>query len=142
MASLEDYAKDELIAAGMMKEKGDMYAEYNKMCAEAVLELIRVFAKQGHSGMSAGITLGMFKRVAAFEPLTSLQGTDDEWNEIGENEYQNKRCGHVFKKNGQAYDSEGKVFRESNGTCWTKYESRVDIEFPYTPTKEYVDVEE
>ena len=44
--------------------------------------------------------------------------------------------------NGQAWDSQGRIFRESNGSCFQSAESRVDITFPYTPKREYVDVEE
>ncbi len=56
--------------------------------------------------------------------------------------WQNKRCFRVFKdsKDGPVYDIEGKVFREPDGACFTNGDSRVAVVFPYTPTREYVDV--
>jgi len=85
-------------------------------------------------------TINLFERVARFEPLISLTGEDNEWYEVGEGTYQNKRCSHVFKENGQAYDIDGKVFREPNGNCYTSGKSRVNITFPYTPKTEYINV--
>lgn len=55
--------------------------------------------------------------------------------------HQNKRCSHVFKdKDGNAYDIDGKVFREPDGCCFTSKDSFVPVTFPYTPKTEYVDV--
>jgi hypothetical protein len=56
--------------------------------------------------------------------------------------WQNNRCCHVFKDNaGNAYDIDGKIFREPDGACYTSRDSRVPVTFPYTPVREYVDVE-
>ena len=55
--------------------------------------------------------------------------------------WQNNRASHVFKcSDGQAYDIEGKIFRDKAGHCYTNRDSRVDVTFPYTPKREYVDV--
>ena len=109
-----------------------------------VLELLRVFADEGHSGSTAPYTVNMFKKLAMFEPLVPLTGEDWEWAEVSDGVFQNKRCSRVFKQadrfNGQAYDLDGRVFREPNGSCYTSKESRVPITFPYTPKTEYVDV--
>lgn len=134
--SLEERAKFELEKAGFFSKD----QLYGGMLGNAVMELMRVFAAQGHSGMSAAVTIRAFSRVAKFKPLTPLTGEDDEWNKVGDGEFQNRRCSHVFKNETGAYDSQGRVFREPNGTCWTRRESRVPITFPYTPTTEYVDV--
>jgi len=108
---------------------------------DSVLELIDCFAAQGHSGLSAPYCIAYFKTLASFEPLGPLTGEDDEWVAINNDMYQNKRCGHVFKKNdGQAYDSNGIVWRGPNGNCFTNSDSRVNITFPYTPKTEYHDV--
>lgn len=53
-------------------KKSDEY-EYLKMCAKAAVELMNVFTKQGHSGMSAGLTINMFKTLAnggVLSPIT------------------------------------------------------------------------
>ncbi len=133
---IETYAREELRRAGWFDED----AMYGDMMPNAVLAMARQFADEGHSGMSASIAVALFKDVAMFKPLTPLTGDDDEWSECGEGVFQNKRCSHVFRENGQAYDIEGRIFREPDGCCYTSRDSRVDVEFPYTPTREYVDV--
>ena len=118
----------------------------NKWIQENVLELIRAFSKQGHSGFSAPYCIETFKKLALHEPLVPLSGNDDEWNEVGDGVFQNNRCSHVCKQSdrfdGQAYDIQGRVFREQNGCCYTSCESHVLVTFPYTPTIEYVVVAE
>jgi hypothetical protein len=139
MSNLIDYARTELEAIGAFTTEGDFYGG---MTGKAVMELIEVFAAQGHSGMSASLVRGLFNKLAAYEPLRPLTGDDSEWNEVGVGVFQNKRCSHVFKENGEAYDSEGKIFREPSGVCYTSKDSRVNIIFPYTPNMEYIDVPE
>lgn len=107
-----------------------------------VLAMVGMFADEGHSGMSAPYTIGLLMKLLAFEPLTPLTGADDEWNEVGEGQWQNRRCSHVFKDaTGHAYDINGRIFREPSGSCFTSHDSRVTVVFPYTPTREYVDVD-
>lgn len=132
-----EHAKRELQAIGYKlddKEEGP-----NKWMVEGIFELLEVFSKQGHSGFSAPYAARTFAKLALYEPLGPLTGDDSEWVEIGHGLYQNARCAHVFKENGQAYDAEGRIFRDPDGTCVTNRDSRVNITFPYTPTREYVD---
>lgn len=140
-SSSELHALREFRAAGYTPLDQPQEDGPNKWMQESVLELIRVFSKQGHSGMSAGYCIEMFCKLAKFEPLVPLQGTDDEWNEVSDEIWQNNRCSHVFKgADGRAYDINGRIFREPNGCCYTGYGSRVYVTFPYVPTSEYVDV--
>jgi hypothetical protein len=136
MSNLETFAKSELERAGMFSPDSD----YSGMMGDAVMKMVKLFADEGHSGFSASLAINLFERVARFEPLTPLTGTDDEWMEIGEGEYQNVRCSHVFKNKDGAYDIQGRVFREPGGSCYTNFDSRVAVTFPYTPKIEYVDV--
>lgn len=137
MSNLETFAKDELTRAGFFNEDGD----YGGMLGEAVMKMVKLFADEGHSGHSAHLAINVFERVARFEPLTPLTGADDEWMEIGEGQYQNRRCSHVFKGgDGRAYDIQGRVFREPSGACFTNRDSRVYVTFPYVPKVEYVDI--
>jgi hypothetical protein len=136
MGNLELHAKKEMEIAGLF-DKG---SAYDGLLGPAVMKMIKVFADEGHSGYSARMAVDIFEKVARFEPLTPLTGTDDEWHEVGPGVYQNVRCSHVFKENGQAYDIDGRIFREPNGSCFTNVESRTPVTFPYTPTREYVDV--
>lgn len=135
--NLETYAEKELRLAGWF----DNDSLYGDMMGKAVMKMVREFSVEGHSGMSGSVALSVFKQVSSFKPLTPLTGDDDEWNEIGDGRYQNKRCGRVFKDEDGAYDSEGRIFREPNGACFGRRESRVRISFPYSPTTEIVDVD-
>ena len=103
-----------------------------KMCVE--------FEKAGHSGFSANYAANILNKLLRYEPVLPLTGNDDEWQEVGDGVFQNLRCPRVFKENGQAYDIEGKVFKEPSGACFTNEKSRVEITFPYTPTTEYLGV--
>jgi len=131
------HAKRELAASLKSKEDGP-----NKWMADNLIELLAVFSAQGHSGVSAGWCISSFRALANFEPLGPLTGADSEWFEHADGHFQNNRCGHVFKdgKYGQAYDTEGRIFREPSGACFISKDSRVPVTFPYTPKREYVDV--
>lgn len=139
--NLEIHAERELRLAGWFDTDGF----YSDMLGHAVLRMVREFADEGHSGMSAGLAVSLFKEVASYKPLTPLTGEDHEWGPpsefVSSGARQNKRCSHVFKDaDGRAYDIGGRVFREPSGTCYTSQDSRVYVEFPYTPKTEYVDV--
>jgi hypothetical protein len=145
MSNLHNHALAEFRAAGWTDADGKFEDEMQEDICKHVLELLKVFSDEGHSGTTAPYTVNMFKKLAMFEPLVPLTGEDWEWNECGNGVFQNKRCSRVFKQadrfNGQAYDIEGKVFREPSGACYTGAESRVPVTFPYTPKTEYVDVQ-
>jgi len=134
MSNLIEHAKTELKYA-----KADE-GFYGDMVSPAVLELIEVFSKQGHSGGSAPLILSIFTKLAKFQPLAPLTGEDDEWfDHGGELGFQNKRCSHVFKKSkdAQAYDINAIVWEDEDGMTFTNSESRQFIEFPYWPKTEY-----
>lgn len=135
-SNLEIFAENELRRAGAFDEDG----AYMGALGPAVMKMVKIFAEEGHSGFSANLAINMFQRVARFEPLTPLTGDDDEWNECGHGVWQNRRSPRVFKNaDGRAYDTEGRVFREASGACFTSRDSRVYVEFPYSPATEYVD---
>lgn len=136
MSALVEFARSELKAAGLFDKDSD----YGGMLAEAVMKLIEVHSAEGHSGFSNGMAVNLFERLARFEPITPLTGADDEWVEVGTDVWQNRRCSHVFKNTEGAYDIDGRIFRRPNGVSFTSSESRVPVTFPYTPTREYVDV--
>jgi hypothetical protein len=118
----------------------DMQREMNR----GLLQMLAVFSAQGHSGFSASYAASVLEKLLRFQPLGPLTGSDEEWFDHGGGMFQNKRCGRVFKQadrfNGQAYDLDGRVFREPSGACYTNRDSMVPITFPYTPKTEYVDV--
>lgn len=135
------HAKREFEAAGWTKE-GVFDNDMQELMCKQVIELLNIFSTHGHSGSSAPYAISMFKALASFEPLVPLTGDDSEWNEISEGCFQNIRCSHVFKDNGQAFDIQGKIFREPSGCCYSSKDSHVNITFPYTPKIEYINVNE
>ncbi len=146
MSNLVDYARKELTRAGYFGGE-----PMDELMANHVIDLITVFSEGGHSGFTASVARGLFHSLSNCEPILPLNGDESEWSHIskdmylGDHElYQNNRCSHVFKevKNGveTIYDSEAIVFRDKDG-CFTSSDSRKEIEFPYYPKKEYVNVE-
>lgn len=102
---------------------------------EEALELVRVFSAQGHSGSSAGYVTELFYKLAQFKPLLPLTGEAAEWNEVGDNTYQNNRSSCVFRKgpNGPAYTLDGYYFAEPNGCTFSSRYSFKPVSFPYWP---------
>ena len=128
MSNLVDYAKDELKRIGMI----DSGEPYNDLATKAILDLIELFASQGHSGFTAPYVINAFKRLAMFKPLSPLTGEDDEWNDVGGGLNQNNRYSAVFKdKDGAAYNIEGKVFTDDGEVWYGCGDSRVNVTFPY-----------
>lgn len=139
MSNLIDFAKSELDLVGMTENSTE---ESNVAMRQHLLKMIEVFSNEGHSGFSANYAVAILQKLLRLEPLSPLTGRDSEWNLISDKEklYQNKRCSHVFKENGKAYDINGKVFVQENGSAYTSADSRVDVTFPYVPKTEYVKV--
>lgn len=143
MSAYIEFAKREFAALGYppIEECED---GPNKWIQENVFELLRVFAEQGHSGGSAAYCASMFGKLALFKPLSPLTGDDGEWTLVSDGIYQNNRCPHVFKDaamfDGKPYDINGIVFRYPDGVAVTNSDSRVVVDFPYTPSTKYVDV--
>lgn len=136
-SNIVGYAETELRIAGWYDED----AFYGDLVPKAVLRAARLFSIEGHSGMSAGLVSRITSKVCMFKPLTPLTGGDDEWNEVDDGLFQNKRMSSIFKKGGSAYWLDGRVFREPGGLTFTSRDSRVDVQFPFTPTDpEIVDV--
>ena len=153
MSNYERHAMMEFRAAGWTDESGKFNDEMQEMICKHVMKLLEVFADEGHSGSSAPYAINLFKQLASFEPVVPLTGEDWEWTDVSEYGgrddgplFQNKRCGHVFKDNDGAYDSDGIIWYdwhtdeetgEKYKTHFTSRESRVPVTFPYTPKREY-----
>ncbi len=65
---LLEYAQDELQRAGFF----DTDSDYGGLIGPAVMEMMKQFANEGHSGCSAHLVLHIFERVASYRPLTPL----------------------------------------------------------------------
>ena len=136
------HAKRELEMGGWLKKGEDTM--YDGMIGEAVLELISVFAGQGHSGMTAPITANLFNKLAKHEPLGPLTGEEDEWGTVADDINQNKREGTVFRngKDGKAYYldaivwqciDEGYEYDSFTGSLNGITSRQYIKEFPFTP---------
>ena len=138
MAMLE-WAKKELELVGYRAD--DQEDGPNKWMREGVLRLLEVFCDEGHSGMSAPHAIALFQRLASWKPLSPLTGEGDEWVEVGDGVFQNRRASSIFKSADGAYWIDGIVFWEwwtdpETGerikSYFTSRDSRVPITFPFT----------
>lgn len=113
-----------------------------------VLEIVKIFEEQGHSGFSASYALSVLERLLRFKPLTPLTGEKDEWNDTGRGSLQNKRCSSVFKKSdGTCHDVDGIIVSDNGGITWfTSGRFRKEVTFPYAvpthPEKVYIEYTE
>lgn len=96
MSNLVEHARRELETAGYFDDDSD----YGGMLGDAVVELVELFAKQGHSGMSAMMTTALFEKLSSFKALTPLTTDPDEWVEVGEYTWQNRRQSEAFSEDG------------------------------------------
>lgn len=109
MGNLRDHAEREMQIAGV---DDDIYGD---LTSKAVLELIDVFDKQGHSGMSASLVVAIFTRVVNFENLTPLTNDPDEWYQHGEANWQNSRNSSAFSQDqGNSYYLTGEAHWETD----------------------------
>ena len=132
MSNLKTHAEYELSLIGGEDD------ELQKSMNDNILKIVDVFSEAGHSGFSASYARGIIEKLLDFKPLSPLTGEDDEWVDVGDGLFQNKRCSRVFKEDGKAFDISGKVFIDKDGSSWTNSESRIPVTFPYTPKIEYV----
>jgi hypothetical protein len=111
-----------------------------------ILDMIKVFCDERHSGSTAHYTINILNRLLQYLPLTPIEDTPEEWNEVGTGVYQHKRCSRVFKDkyifDGKAYIFDANVFSDDGGKTWfVNSDSREVIEFPYavpTSPKRYL----
>lgn len=140
---LEDYIKEDYVDtvedAARLKT---LEREAAELAKENVMELIKVVDGQGHSGLSIGFVMSLFKTLVRYRPLTALTGSEEEWEDVSDfygnkaNIQQNKRCPSVFRvcnDNTTAYNLDGKVFSDDNGETWffSCSASKTPVKFPY-----------
>lgn len=147
MSNLIKHAENELKLAGLY----DKDSCYGGEIAKAIMELIKTFSDQDHSGCSAGMVCSYFKKLASFETLSPLNGNDDEWFEYITDRYQNTRHPAVFKdgKNGRAYYIDAIVWKSQDGRTWSGGDGADGIKsvlyiksFPFTPKTFIINVTE
>lgn len=98
--NLVSHAKYELKKAGLFDKDSD----YDGMLGKAVLDLIKKFSNQSHSGSSASIVSYLFDKLSKFQTLTPITEDPEEWNDISKymnkTIWQSKRDPAIFSKDG------------------------------------------
>lgn len=144
MSNLLKHAESELKRMGMGIDTQD---PMNKLMHDQIIQIVKTFSTQGHSGFSAGYAVGIIEKLLRFEPLSPLTGEHEEWVAVQSEDnvvtYQNKRYSCVFKegRNGRAYDIEAVAYRRGkDGTTFIKGGQRHYISFPYTPSTKIITI--
>lgn len=135
MAGLVEFAEGELNL--LLKSCKDSESlKIQKAVNDDILDIIKLFSSQGHSGFSAGYSLNILKRLLDYKPLSAITGDEDEWEQLNYSPdlaYQNKRCPSLFRDaDGKVYNVEARIFSDDNGHTWYNCkESREYVELPY-----------
>ena len=106
--------------------------ELQTIICDHLIELLGALGGHGHSGTSHFYLLDLFEKLARFQPISPLTGEPDEWIEVTDILFQNKRDSEVFKEDGKAYWISGIIFEDADGCTYTNSESRVPVIFPWT----------
>ena len=146
--SVLDWAENEVKIAckkeAPNRKKGEW--DYGCACYESALKAFRSLVEDGHSGFSFSITRDILVRLMNNCPLTPIEGTDDEWNVVGDSKYQSKRRHSLFKtvnEDGSVTYSDIENFVCEDINSGTKYYSGLvkdidsnlfPITFPYNPS--------
>lgn len=132
--AMVEYAQDELKRAGWFDKDSD----YAGLVGPAVIEMMKQFAEEGHSGGSAHLVLHIFERLARYRPLTPLDNPmkasefiDHTSISGGQLTYQSTRLSSLFSEDGgkKWYDIDRRVPRWKR---WLRIR-RSYITFPYMP---------
>lgn len=108
--NLVQHAERELRNAGLFDKDSD----YGGEVGQAVLELVEIFANQGHSGMSSGLVIHLFSKVASYRTLTPIDNPAKSGEYIAcdraETVWQSTRLSTLFSEDGGRnwYDLNGK----------------------------------
>ena len=149
----KSHAEREFKAMGYTPLDQKQEEDPNKWIQENVMDLLSVFALQGHSGFSAPFCIKYFEKLANRKPLSPITCADEEWGNSfsRDDHFQNKRLSSVFKegKEGKPYYINAIVWKGQNGSCFTgkvkdsngdDISSSQNIKIPFTPKTFYIDV--
>jgi len=67
---------------------------------EGYLKVIQAFADMRHSGGSAMVAIPVINRLLQFQNLAPLTDNPDDWIEVGDGLWQNRRCSKMFSTDG------------------------------------------
>ena len=132
------HALNEFQAMGWLDADGNYDDDLQELVCQNTLELLELLGKHAYSGGAIDYALSLFHKLAMFKPLGALTGETDEWRDRDEGYFQNRRCGHVFKRGGTAYNNRARIFKygEDGATFSASPYSREYIyNWPYTVPK-------
>ena len=105
--TMTEWAKREIeIACKREKEESEEDDfNYGVACYKSALKAFESLCEDGHSGFSIGLTKHILNRLIDGKPLTAIQDTDDEWDDVSHfcgkdvnyKMYQCKRMSALFK---------------------------------------------
>ena len=148
--SLVEHAKKEFLRNGyipldsktLIQEDGP-----NKWIQENVLELLEVFSKQGHSGMSAPYCINLFKKLANYDIISPINSQEEfDFQDVTDDTWQSRVISSVFlDEKKKAYYLDAIVWQgEDQYDTWTGtvegIMSRQCVKYPFMPKSFYVDV--
>lgn len=96
-SNIATHAWDELNREGLFTKDGDFYGG---LTGRAVMDLVEVFVKQGHSGASGAVVIDLFRRLVMFQALSDLTDDPDEWMEVVDGLWQSRRRAEAFSSDG------------------------------------------
>lgn len=151
-SNMELWAENEIRIA-CEAERGDAMEtayDYGVFCYESALRAFRSLVKDGHTGMSIGITLNILNRLVKGQALTPIADTDDVWKKCVRGRascttYQCRRMSSLFKDvyaDGHIEYLDVNRFRcvtLNSSACWSNnYIARIAGEYfpitmPYIP---------
>jgi len=122
------WAKSELdrLIVYCEEKEGKDGLEMQKTINKNILDIVKVFCMQGHSGTSASYLISKVTRLLDWKPITALTGENSEWMEVpeydnGNKTQQNKYCSAVFRDNcdnATAHYIYGRVYSDNGGHSW------------------------
>lgn len=126
-SNLVAHAKRELIIAGLNEKDSD----YGGMLYDAVMDLVKLFSSQGHSGFSANMALHLFDKVCRFKNLTPLTDDPQDWVQVSEKmpdkepTWQCKRCSSCFSSDGGKtyHNIEDWIVHDDTGSYYSRPET-------------------
>lgn len=118
-----------------------------------IVALADAFGRSGQSGGSGPYTASLLsqlvRELCMQQPVSPLTGEDDEWEEITESKekiFQNKRCGSIFKHEGDKCKYiEAIIFEDEEGHSFAGevegiFSAQGIKSFPFIPKTFYIDV--
>ncbi len=87
---------------------------------QAFLSILDIFFQHWDSGGAVAAASDVLVRLISGQPLSPLKGTKDEWVEVADGLWQNRRCSSVFSDREKAWDIDAG-------------DPQARIQFPYDP---------